>query len=171
MRAMSSTAVKQTILYKEEPHKVQNALVTSRRKMYKRVLKFVDALLECFLTDARYFEKVLQLRHDIRKNVHRNLSTEFLNKLHNKEKISARLLLNEFSSESMRYIVDDVVSTVTEEKMAKWVKFVVSNNEHGFQENQHIQKFPAYTEQSSSSSSSSIISSSSISSMSSSSAP
>lgn len=170
MRAMSSTAVKQTILYKEEPYKVQNALVTSRQKMHKRVLKFVDALLECFLTDACFFEKVLLLRHDIRKNVHRNLSKEFLNRLHNKEELSARLLLNEFSSESMRYIVDDVVSTVTEEKMAKWVKFVVSNNEHGFQENQHNQKFPAYTEQSSSSSSSNI-SSSSISSMSSSSAP
>lgn len=100
--------------------------------MYTRVLKFADALLEYFSRDADLFERVLRLRHEIRKRAYRSADTDG----------TARGILNEFSAHAMPDVVDAVVSVVTEERMEKWVNFIED------------QKSPAYTEPSSSRSSS-----------------
>ena len=108
--------------------------------MYRHVLQFVDALLECFSTDDCIFERILYLRHEIRRIALAKSTNAF----------TAEDILNTFSNNAMRQVVADIVSRVSYEKMDKWVKYVLG-----------AQKSPAYTEPSSSNASSSSYSSSS----------
>ena len=108
--------------------------------MHRRVLKFVDALLDYFSADDRYFERVLYLRHEIRRAGVKSSDGAS----------TAADILNTFSANSMPKTVEDVVDAVTEEKMKKWVTFILGD-----------QKSPAYTDPSSSNASSSSYSGSS----------
>ncbi len=102
--------------------------------MYRYVLQFVDALLDYFSADDNMFERVLHLRHEIRRIR--------LSKYTDASTVEA--MLNTFSNNVMPKLVADIVSRVSCDKTDKWVKYVLD-----------AQKSPAYTEPSSSSSSNS----------------
>ena len=83
--------------------------------MNSRVMKFVDALLECFSGDE-IFTDVLYLRHEIRK-----LNYE---KVHVSER-SATSLLNSFSNYKMPKVVDTITTRIAGQNLDKWVDFVL----------------------------------------------